>query len=78
MRSLLTAFFMFILKVKGKKKIPDYIQLRDDNYVLVAYFSYRQERPFKNLEKYGLEGKDDEFRIFVEQMPYGKLMKLEL
>lgn len=69
---------MYILKVKGKKKIPDYIQLRDENYVLIAYFSYRPERPFKNLDKYGLEGKDEEFRQFVDKIPFGKLLKLEL
>ena len=45
---------MYIIKVKGKAKIPDYIQLRDENFVLIAYF--RADRPLKNLDKYGLEG----------------------
>ena len=49
---------MYIIKVKGKVKIPDYIQLRDDSFVLIAYF--RADRPLKNLEKYGLEGKEEE------------------
>ncbi|MCU0444475.1 MAG: fructose-6-phosphate aldolase [Microscillaceae bacterium] len=65
---------MYILKVKGKAKIPDYIQLRDDNYVLIEYF--RADRPFKNLKKYRLEGKEEELKKIVEEMPFGKLQKL--
>ena len=45
---------MYIIKVKGKAKIPDYIQIRDENFVLVAYF--RADRPLKSVEKFGLEG----------------------
>ena len=41
---------MYIIKVKGNAKIPDYIQLRDENFVLIAYF--RADRPLKNLDKY--------------------------
>jgi hypothetical protein len=67
---------MFIIKIKGKAKIPDYIQLRDDNFVLVAYF--RADRPLKNLEKLGLEGKETELQGIIEQLPFGKIQKLAL
>lgn len=67
---------MYIIKVKGKAKIPDYIQLRDDKFVLIAYF--RADRPLKNMEKYGLEGKEDALRTLIDQLPFGKLQKLEL
>lgn len=67
---------MYIIKVKGKAKIPDYIQLRDDNFVLIAYF--RADRPLKNPEKYGLEGKEDQLNALIEALPFGKLQKLEL
>lgn len=67
---------MYIFKVKGKAKIPDYIQIRDDKFVLVAYF--RADRPLKNLEKFGLEGKDEELEALIQNMPFGKLQKLEL
>ena len=43
---------MYILKIKGKAKIPDYIQIRDDDFTLKAYF--RVDRPEKSLEKIGL------------------------
>lgn len=67
---------MYIIKVKGKAKIPDYIQLRDDNFVLVAYF--RADRPLKNMEKYGLDGKEEQLRHLIDELPFGKLQKLSL
>ena len=67
---------MYIIKIKGKAKIPDYIQIRDDSFVLIAYF--RTDRPLKGLEKYDLEGKDDALRILIDELPFGKIQKLEL
>ncbi len=67
---------MYIIKVKGKAKIPDYIQIRDENFVLVGYF--RADRPLRNLNKFGLEGKDDQLKVLIEGLPFGKLQKLEL
>lgn len=67
---------MYIIKVKGKAKIPDYIQLRDENFVLIAYF--RADRPLKKLEKYGLEGKEVALQDVINNLPFGKLQKLEI
>ena len=67
---------MYIIKVKGKAKIPDYIQLRDDNFVLIAYF--RADRPLQKMDKYGLEGKEEELKQLIEALPFGKLQKLAL
>ena len=67
---------MYIIKVKGKAKIPDYIQLRDENFILVAYF--RADRPLKKLEKFGLEGKETELEGIIKALPYGKLQKLTI
>ncbi|RUA33833.1 MAG: fructose-6-phosphate aldolase [Bacteroidetes bacterium] len=67
---------MYIIKVKGKAKIPDYIQLRDDNFVLIAYF--RADRPLKNLDKYGLEGKEDALQEVINQLPFGKIQALDI
>lgn len=67
---------MYIIKVKGKAKIPDYIQLRDDAMVLVAYF--RADRPLKNLDKYGLSGKETQLEELISQLPFGKLQLLSL
>ena len=67
---------MYIIKVKGKAKIPDYIQLRDKDFVLVAYF--RADRPLKNLDRYGLDGKEVELEQLIAQLPFGKLQPLAL
>jgi len=67
---------MYIIKVKGKAKIPDYIQLRDENMVLVAYF--RADRPLKILKKLGLEGKEEAFLQLINDLPFGKLQKFAL
>lgn len=67
---------MYIIKVKGKAKIPDYIQIRDENFVLVAYF--RADRPLKNIEKFGLAGKEAELEEVIKNLPFGKLQKLDL
>jgi hypothetical protein len=69
---------MYIIKVKGKKKIPNYIQLRDDNFTLVGYFSFREGRSFTGLDKFGLAGKEKALEDLVKKLPYGKLQKLEL
>ncbi len=62
--------------MKGKAKIPDYIQLRDENFVLIAYF--RADRPLKNLDRYGLENKEEELAAVIAGLEFGKLQKLEI
>ncbi|MCX6897008.1 MAG: fructose-6-phosphate aldolase [Verrucomicrobia bacterium] len=67
---------MYILKIKGTAKIPDYIQLRDDRFTLLAYF--RVDRPEKALIKAGLSGKEEEIKKLINEIPYGKMQKLEI
>ena len=67
---------MYIIKVRGKAKIPDYIQLRNDKFVLIAYF--RADRPLKKLERLGLGGKEEKLELMIEKMPFGRLEPLEL
>lgn len=68
---------MYILKIKGKAKIPDYIQLRDENFTLKAYF--RVDRPEKSLLKLDYnETQLAELMQIIKDLPFGKVMKLEL
>ncbi|MDQ3073024.1 MAG: fructose-6-phosphate aldolase [Bacteroidota bacterium] len=67
---------MYIIKVRGKSKIPDYVQIRDDNFTLVAYF--RPDRPEKALTKCGLEDRTDEIKRLIETIPFGKMHKIDL
>ena len=67
---------MYIIKVKGKAKIPDYIQLRDEQFVLIAYF--RADRPLKDLHRYGLEGKELALAAVIAELEFGKLRPLSI
>ena len=67
---------MYIIKVKGVAKIPDYVQLRDDKFTLLAYF--RVDRPEKSLDKVGLSEKADYIMNLVKELPFGQILKLDL
>lgn len=67
---------MYVIKVKGIAKIPDYVQLRDDKFTLLAYF--RVDRPDKSLEKLGLGDKQLHIMNFVNDLPFGQIAKLDI
>lgn len=67
---------MYILKIKGKAKIPDYVQIRDDSFTLKAYF--RVDRPDKGLIKCGLDHQKERIVEIIQSLPFGKMQKLEL
>ena len=67
---------MYIIKVKGVAKIPDYVQLRDDKFALLAYF--RVDRPEKSLDKVGLHDKTEQIMELVKDLPFGQILKLEI
>nr|WP_240337102.1 fructose-6-phosphate aldolase [Sabulibacter ruber] len=50
--------------------------MRDENFVLIAYF--RADRPLKNLDRYGLESKEEELASLIASLEFGKLQKLDL
>lgn len=67
---------MYLIKIKGKAKIPDYAQLRDDNFTLIAYF--RTDRPDRALDKCGLTEKTDKIMELLKNMPFGKMQQIEI
>ena len=67
---------MYIIKVKGVAKIPDYVQLRDAKFTLLAYF--RVDRPDKSLEKLGLGDKQDYIMNLIHNLPFGQVTKLDI
>ncbi len=67
---------MYVIKVKGIAKIPDYVQLRDEKFTLLAYF--RVDRPDKSLEKLGLGDKQQDIMKFVNDLPFGQVTKLDI
>ncbi len=67
---------MYIIKVKGIAKIPDYVQLRDDKFTLLAYF--RLDRPDKSLEKLGLTEKLPYIMSEINDLPFGEIRKIDI
>lgn len=61
----------YLLKIQGKAKIPDYVQLRDEQFTLLAYF--RLDRPEKALAKIGLADQEQEILEFLSTIPFGKV-----
>lgn len=67
----------YLMKVKGKAKIPDYIQLRDEALTLIGYFRpNRQERLSKVIPN---EAHAKAIQAVIDEMDeYGKMHKVEL
>jgi hypothetical protein len=65
----------YVLKVKGIAKIPDYIQIRDENFTLIGYF---------RAGRIELSKTDVNKEVFlriekaVEPLPFGKITQIEL
>lgn len=67
----------YLMKVRGKAKIPDYIQLRDENLTLIGYFRPgRKERLDKVVKSEEIAEKLHD--IIDNLTEYGKMKKIEL
>jgi hypothetical protein len=62
---------LFILKIKGTNKIPDFVQIRDAEMTLIAYFRLNQIA--QGLKKKGLENETKRITCLLEEIPYGKI-----
>lgn len=67
---------LYALKIRGKARIPDYVQLRDEDFTLLAYF--RLDRPEKALSKAGLGSHEEKILEVLQNIPFGKVNKLEI
>ena len=66
----------YLLKIKGKAKIPDYVQVRDDNFTLIGY--YRPERDGKALKTLEDPEKALQLEELIVNLAYGKIEKVEI
>ena len=66
---------MYIIRIQGTKKIPDYIQIRDENFTLIAYFRFNN--PVRALTRINLLSRLDEILAIASTLPYGEIRKLE-
>ena len=63
----------YILKIKGTKIIPDFIQIRDEKMTLRAYFRVSQKE--RGLKKNNLEKHAKEIIEIIKKIPFGKIHK---
>ena len=66
---------MYLMKIKGSGKIPDYLQIRDDNYTLIAYF--RADRLKQGLTKYNMTKYLEAISDCMDEMEFGEMKYLE-
>jgi len=64
-----------ILKIKGTKKIPNFVQIRDQNLSLKAYF--RADQIERGLKKNNIEDTSGKLKATIDSMPFGKIFKFE-
>ena len=65
---------MYFLKTRGTNKIPDYVQLRDDQFVLIAHF--KTSNPENSIRRSGVAKFEAEILKLIKEVPFGKLYKL--
>jgi hypothetical protein len=64
---------LYILKIKGTKTIPDFVQIRDEQMTLCAYFRLSQQE--SGLKKNNLEAETEGIMTLLDSIPYGKIHK---
>ena len=64
---------LYILKIKGTKTIPDFVQIRDEQMTLRAYFRLSQQEI--GLKKNTLEAEAKGIIALLGTIPYGKIHK---
>ena len=64
---------LYILKIKGTTTIPDFVQIRDENMTLRAYFRLSQVE--KGLKKNNLGKESEGITSLLKKIPFGKIHK---
>ena len=67
---------IYILKIKGTEKIPDFVQIRDEDMTLRAYF--RMDQQESGIKKNNLEKYAKEIIYVLDRIPFGKLKELDI
>ena len=67
---------IFILKIKGTDQIPDFVQIRDEDMTLRAYFRLDQKE--SGIKKNKLENNKTEILQILDEIPFGIIKKLDV
>jgi len=66
---------IYFLKTKGTSKIPDYIQVRDEDFVLISHITLKGIQ--KGLDKLSDYSFPDNFVEVLMDIPEGVLQRFE-
>ena len=65
----------YFLKTKGTSKIPDYLQIRDEEFQLIAHCTVKNVQSI--LKNNNISLKEENIQELINQLPFGKLTKIE-
>ena len=65
----------YILKTKGTARIPNYIQIRDENFQLIEHCTV--SKSVSIIKKLGIKIEGEDILTFIEDMPFGKLLTVD-
>lgn len=65
----------YFLKTKGTAKIPDYLQIRDEHFQLIAHCKVNSAE--RSLEKISITLNTENVNTFIKNMPFGILTEVE-
>ncbi len=67
---------IFILKIKGTDQIPDFVQIRDEDMTLRAYFRLDQKE--SGIKKNKLENNKTKILQILDEIPFGIIKSLDI
>ena len=67
---------IYLLKIKGTDKIPDFVQIRDQDMTLIAYFRLDQQE--SGIRKNKMEDHIVPITDALNEMEFGKLKQLDI
>ena len=64
---------MYIIKTKGTSKIPDFVQIRDDNFILVSHFKLKSASEISERLEFPISKERADY--INNKLPFGVLYK---
>jgi hypothetical protein len=65
---------MYIMKIHGVNNMPDFVQIRDDQFTLISYF--RADRPDAKRFPCGENMQEEKLKELIHELPYGQIRKI--
>jgi hypothetical protein len=65
---------MYFIKTKGTAKIPDYVQIRGNNFALIEHITLNKINDFINNSDFNDKQK---IKDMLADAPFGKIIKID-